>query len=962
MNAMRTPPAGRPMTLLMMALFIVTLLGPLIASQPASLSEIATYSSNTRIASVDFSPSLRLYAVAKENGEIEVLASNMTPLADYKVPNPYFIQAKFLGGLLAVVWEHGGYTLTLINVSDWSRRDIELVGDTGQLVAALRFNRSLYLFLFKKALLAVDVSRGAVVKAGDTPFTIVNTGVTLFKINGSRIALVDVNTRCPFCILNNDKELVIFDQKLRIINRLTLHHFLYAYPVSNGSEILVIRDNGKGEFWSPFPLSHMLGKTPIHVYTPGREKIVFTRGAAAIYSSSGNTLTIKIFYPATLTWRRVTAPLPGVKKIAKSEASLSEEGLAALLLKGIGASYLVAADCMEGVKGYVKLPPSANLAGVRGKTVIVATPYKALFYSFTAPSAFYNVTMRVTDDNGTPLGDAEVYTNGTVTKCPQGICVLRLKPGTHGLRIGAPGFHWEDIVLNVTSNMAVDVKLHRVLYTVEITVKSDNGTPIPANLTVYTSDGRRLYGGAAPARLLVPGGSYRVVARYRGAENSTLLDVSSNASLTLELAVRRVLTVIPPRGVRLRLVIEGVSGVVYNSTVTGPVSLSLPGGHYVVEGYAEGYKSARVEVTLTKDMEVRLAMEPLNREELSAVIYGLSGCPHCREVNSTLRRLLPHVEFREISTRKYAEEYEELYRVLKAGNRGLVPLTLVFQGDRLILAVVGGGDAEWWRSTLSQAVEGKVLVVDDVGHKKLLEVNQSLIREIVFGGSARIPKRHTALLPLVVSLAAADSVNPCTFLVFTALLIMTMRISGRGNMLLAAAAFIAAVYTAYMLLGLGLLKVFSSLPWLKYLLAALAFIFGAQSLYSVRGGEFHSPVPARWKKLIEEYLSRIARSGSPVLAFTLGIIISLTLLPCSSGPYLVAMYALSTLPFTLALLYLVLYNAIFVAPLVAITVSVGLASGKVRALMKTRTRLPKYFEAAAGILLIAIGVYVLLYM
>jgi cytochrome c biogenesis protein CcdA len=58
-------------------------------------------------------------------------------------------------------------------------------------------------------------------------------------------------------------------------------------------------------------------------------------------------------------------------------------------------------------------------------------------------------------------------------------------------------------------------------------------------------------------------------------------------------------------------------------------------------------------------------------------------------------------------------------------------------------------------------------------------------------------------------------------------------------------------------------------------------------------------------------------------AFFIGLAVSLFLLPCTSGPYIVILGLLAqTATRPSALLWLVLYNLVFVAPMIAITAAV----------------------------------------
>ncbi len=948
---------------------LLSLVTPIITGTPAStVSLVASYKSASGIASIDISPNSSLIAVAERGGLVTIFNKSMTPLMSYKTPYPpSYVQVKFVNDtLLAIIWSRESTHLTLLNTINGARIDIPLLGNPAPLIETLPWRNGRMLMLFKRALLLVDLTKKEVVREGDIPFSIVNTGVTMFPLNGSRLALLAVMTRCPICLENNEKVLVIFDRKLTIESKTLLSHVLAAYPRNNGTEIAIFKDDGYMDIYAASKLPTLKSSNVVKIFTPGSEHLVAGPGILLVYSFKyGEGAYIRVSRVEKIAWYKSFVPIKGMKAVGESKAAISSAGFYAILLHGIGYNYLVTGNPIRKIKGAYRLNETAMLGPVSDDEAVIYNEWYLYIYSIITPIEKYNVVIRIYGERNEEIPYATLHIDGKTTICRGGICTLTLRRGVYTARVEAPGYSPRSLKLNVTTNTAIDVVLYKKFYSVNFTVVDESGNPCNATIVVRDAKGREVYKGGSGTPALLPGGNYTVEAYCGNSSNTTRIAVAANVTVKIVVPTGMyTLKIRLPQGFSAHILVLNVEKerAAFNDTATGSLELMLPGGRYLVEVTAPGYMAYRREILLTKNTEIAVSMEKMSGN-LSAIIYGLRGCPHCLEINITLHELIPDTVFREISEPKYAAEYEQLYQLLKAGNKGLVPLTLVFRGDKLIMAAVGGGDSEWWRQMLSKATGEKVLVVDDEGNVKYIDVNQSLIRELILGKVRTKPSKSSdALLPLVISLAAADSVNPCTFLVFTALLILTMRISGRKNMTLAAAAFIAAIYLTYLLLGLGLLKIFTSLPWLKYVLAALAFAFGAQSIWSIRGGEFHSPVPQRWKKLIEDYLSRIARTGSPLLAFGLGMIISLTLLPCSSGPYLVAMYALAKLPFYAALLYLLLYNVIFVAPLIGITASVAVASKKVRALMKTRTKLPRYFEALAGILLIAIGIYVLLYM
>ena len=125
------------------------------------------------------------------------------------------------------------------------------------------------------------------------------------------------------------------------------------------------------------------------------------------------------------------------------------------------------------------------------------------------------------------------------------------------------------------------------------------------------------------------------------------------------------------------------------------------------------------------------------------------------------------------------------------------------------------------------------------------------------------------VLAPVIAAALADSVNPCTFSVFTALMLMIMFFKGRARMLQAGGAFIAAVYLMYYLMGLGLIRVFAELWWIVYVVAAAGIALGSYELYtSLAEGRFKSPLPRPLYRFTERMVDAVSRKGAIPVSYT----------------------------------------------------------------------------------------------
>ncbi|WP_297506677.1 cytochrome c biogenesis CcdA family protein [Thermococcus sp.] len=210
----------------------------------------------------------------------------------------------------------------------------------------------------------------------------------------------------------------------------------------------------------------------------------------------------------------------------------------------------------------------------------------------------------------------------------------------------------------------------------------------------------------------------------------------------------------------------------------------------------------------------------------------------------------------------------------------------------------------------------------------------------------------TWFIPQFFALSMSDSVNPCTFVIYTMLLIaLSVRDVSRGRLYLIGSAFIVAVYLSYYLLGVGLLYLGQYIP--LWGAGALAIAFGAYTI--VTGLMEKSRIGGK-----KEIRRRIFSAEATFIgSFVLGIVVSTTLLPCSAGSYLVYATIIAHGSREMAFLLLGLYNVIFVLPLVVILLAMGSVAESKR-FSRAMVRHSRELSVIAGLLLIGIGLWVLL--
>jgi len=182
------------------------------------------------------------------------------------------------------------------------------------------------------------------------------------------------------------------------------------------------------------------------------------------------------------------------------------------------------------------------------------------------------------------------------------------------------------------------------------------------------------------------------------------------------------------------------------------------------------------------------------------------------------------------------------------------------------------------------------------------------------------------LLPAVIITSLVDSVNPCAFAVILLLIafLFTLRQS-RGRILQLGLVYIAMIFIVYFGIGLGLLRAvrLSDDPHFvaragSWLLIALGVINLLEFFFPRFPIKLHMPSFAgeRTQQLIKQ-----ATFPTTVMA---GFLVGLCTFPCSGGIYVSIITLLNAkTTYSWGLVYLFLYNLIFVLPLVVILLGLG---------------------------------------
>lgn len=220
-------------------------------------------------------------------------------------------------------------------------------------------------------------------------------------------------------------------------------------------------------------------------------------------------------------------------------------------------------------------------------------------------------------------------------------------------------------------------------------------------------------------------------------------------------------------------------------------------------------------------------------------------------------------------------------------------------------------------------------------------------------------------LAIVLGAAVVDSINPCAIGVILFLSSVLLKVaSQKAALLYLGLIYIATVYVVYMLSGLGLI-------WFQHTLISkgLAEIVGITvgvfviglGLIELKdffwyGKGISLEIAPRHKARLTKMAERVSLLG----VIALGGFVAIVELPCTGGPYL-AITAILAKSFDMqALTYLLIYNLIFVLPLVIILFMIYFGASTF-ALKRWRQERRKWMNLGSGLLMIGLGSLLILY-
>lgn len=220
-------------------------------------------------------------------------------------------------------------------------------------------------------------------------------------------------------------------------------------------------------------------------------------------------------------------------------------------------------------------------------------------------------------------------------------------------------------------------------------------------------------------------------------------------------------------------------------------------------------------------------------------------------------------------------------------------------------------------------------------------------------------------LGIVLGAAAIDSINPCAIGVLLFLTSVLLRSSGdKKTLITLGITYITTVFVIYNFSGLGLI-------WFQHTLIERGFaeMVGTMvgtavvvlGLLEIKDFFWYGKgISLEIAPAYKEKLSEMATKISWFSIITIGAFVAMVELPCTGGPYL-AVTAMLAKSFDMqAFLYLIIYNLIFVLPLLFILILVYCGASLTQ-LKFWRQKNRKWMNLSSGLLMISLGALLIAY-
>jgi len=218
---------------------------------------------------------------------------------------------------------------------------------------------------------------------------------------------------------------------------------------------------------------------------------------------------------------------------------------------------------------------------------------------------------------------------------------------------------------------------------------------------------------------------------------------------------------------------------------------------------------------------------------------------------------------------------------------------------------------------------------------------------------------------ILVPAALWDSINPCAFAVMFILLWAIMKEhNSRKTVLLSWFLFILSIFISYTAMWIGLYHALATsvntfyLKLVVWIIWVLIWLANLKDYFWYWKG-FKMEVPDSWRPNMKKIINWVI---SPIWAFFIWFLISLFLLPCSSWPYITVLWYLAAESSDINIwwyIYIVVYNLLFIIPMVIIAILIWFGYKSVNELKELKEVNVENVHLITWVIMLILWLYIL---
>ena len=352
-----------------------------------------------------------------------------------------------------------------------------------------------------------------------------------------------------------------------------------------------------------------------------------------------------------------------------------------------------------------------------------------------------------------------------------------------------------------------------------------------------------------------------------------------------------------------------------------------------------------------KDVVYNITKEKVDKDKINLYFFRMDGCPHCAEEEKWLENIkdkytdyLNIYDYEIKNSKTNREYYYNVKKVLNDDVTKSVPYTVI--GETYFVG---------FSETVGEQIENKI--------KELIDENVKSSNDVKIPLLGKVNMKKVSIPLVATILGAVDGFNPCAMWILLLLINMCISIKDKKKMKVVGFTFVLSSGLVYFLsmLGIGVILDFTTVIYIRNIIAILAIILGIYNLYvyiKTRKDTGCHVMKKEKRKTVITKINKILSNKSFILMILgtvlLSVSVNLVELACSLGfpTIFLEILSLNKIHGFGKIIYLLIYIFFYIIDDLIILI-LSLKAFETKGIS---TKYNKYVNLIGGILLLLMGI------